>query len=100
MRRRTWGGPALERPAECKDLGLHSGELYAIVMQAESESCFYSANLEVMQLMPLRLTVPEIDRKASLPETITVRSDDFDRSVCMSIDEFEEAPSFLNTPST
>jgi hypothetical protein len=27
LRRRTWGGPALERPAECKDLGLHSGEL-------------------------------------------------------------------------
>jgi hypothetical protein len=26
LRRRTWGGPALERPAECKDLGLHSGE--------------------------------------------------------------------------
>jgi hypothetical protein len=52
-----------------------------------------------MQLMPLRLTVPELDRKASLPETITVRSEDFDRSVCMSIDEFEEAPSFLNTPS-
>lgn len=26
LRRRTWGGPALDR-VECKDLNLHSGEL-------------------------------------------------------------------------
>ncbi|XP_059476606.1 uncharacterized protein LOC132197372 isoform X2 [Neocloeon triangulifer] len=79
LRRQTWGGPAFKLTLDEQD--------------AENET---NANmLDAIRSVPVMRPLLE-ERKVSLPESVTVRGDDLDHSVCMSIDEFENITPFAD----
>ncbi|CAB3372909.1 Hypothetical predicted protein [Cloeon dipterum] len=76
LRRQTWGGPTLKLMMET------AGNDFDLIHSGPATGSTHS--------------IPDA-KKVSLPDSITTRNDDFNDSVCMSIDEFDCIPPFITS---